>query len=71
MVHYSIPHSLEGYYQETGRAGRDGKDSLCVLFYAYRDSFQVKKQIDDGEGSRSQKEVKAKEEEDVCVRVCV
>lgn len=55
VIHHSFPKSLEGYYQETGRAGRDGYRSGCYLFYHYQDFQVLKKMIDESEGSADQK----------------
>lgn len=57
VFHYSLPKSLEGYYQETGRAGRDGKLSKCIMFYTYRDKMKLERLIESGEGDRHSKNV--------------
>nr|WKN36907.1 DNA helicase RecQ [Tunicatimonas sp. TK19036] len=43
VIHYNVPKSLEGYYQETGRAGRDSREARCLMFYSYSDILKLEK----------------------------
>jgi len=74
VIHYDIPKSIENYYQETGRAGRDGMGGNCVAFYAYKDILKLEKFLRDKPlmeremGAQLMQEVMAYSETTACRR---
>ncbi|WP_439882804.1 DNA helicase RecQ [Pontibacter sp. MBLB2868] len=57
VIHYNLPKNIEGYYQEIGRAGRDGAKSDALLFYSFADVMNMRNMLQDNQGKETQTEL--------------
>ncbi|CAN0100849.1 unnamed protein product, partial [Pylaiella littoralis] len=71
VIHHSMPKTLTHFYQESGRAGRDGLDSKCIVFFAYRDKARLENMVNRDKSLPFQRRLNNLQEVYKCVRFCI